>query len=159
MRLGHVVRAPLARANYENVQNTKFVRKFVHIFARPVAKLRSNFRCAEPLKYQECMDSWQYQECMNIFMHSSCLYVTHHYVSMYIRMVETVDVMLVDSHMDFGSTGTRTLSIILFMMYVYCNSLCCWCSGRLARPRGNNSLLASKRGNHGNNSLLANKST
>ena len=43
---------PLARANYENVQNTKFVRKFVHIFARPVAKLRSNFRCAEPLKCQ-----------------------------------------------------------------------------------------------------------
>ena len=39
----------LAHANYENVQNTKFVRKFVHIFARPVAKLRSNFRCAEPL--------------------------------------------------------------------------------------------------------------
>ena len=42
----------LTRANYENVQNTKFVRKFVHTFARPVAKLRSNFRCAEPLYYK-----------------------------------------------------------------------------------------------------------
>ena len=42
----------LARANYENVQNTKFVRKFVHIFARPGAKLRSNFRCAETLPCQ-----------------------------------------------------------------------------------------------------------
>ena len=42
----------LARANYENVQSTKFVRKFVHIFARPVSKLHSNFRCAEPLYCQ-----------------------------------------------------------------------------------------------------------
>ena len=39
----------LARANYENVQNAKFVQKFVHTFARTVAKLRSNFRFAEPL--------------------------------------------------------------------------------------------------------------
>ena len=37
----------LARANYENVQNAKFVQKFVHTFARTVAKLRSNFRFAE----------------------------------------------------------------------------------------------------------------
>ena len=41
----------LARANYENVQNAKFVRKFVHTSARTVAKLRSNFRFAEPLLY------------------------------------------------------------------------------------------------------------
>ena len=39
----------LARANYENVQNAKFVQKFAHTFARTVAKLRSNFRFAEPL--------------------------------------------------------------------------------------------------------------
>ena len=43
----------LARANYENVQNAKFVQKFVHTFARTVAKLhvRSNFRFAEPLYF------------------------------------------------------------------------------------------------------------
>ena len=39
----------LARANYENVQNAKLVQKFVHTFARTVAKLRSKFRFAEPL--------------------------------------------------------------------------------------------------------------
>ena len=39
----------LVRANYENVQNAKFVQKFVHTFARTVAKLCSNFRFPEPL--------------------------------------------------------------------------------------------------------------
>ena len=47
--VGNFVRSGyLARENYENVQNAKFVQKFVHTFARTVAKLRSNFRFAEP---------------------------------------------------------------------------------------------------------------
>ena len=33
----------LARANYENVQNTKFVRKFVHIFAKACCETSFEF--------------------------------------------------------------------------------------------------------------------
>ena len=48
VRSGHGVRA-LGACKLRKYAEHKVRAKIVHIFARPVAKLSSNFRCAEPL--------------------------------------------------------------------------------------------------------------
>ena len=41
----------LARANYENVQNAKFVQKFIHTFARTVANRHRRIMLAKSRNY------------------------------------------------------------------------------------------------------------